>query len=88
MGRKEWYAGRLPTPVPLVEIAGERRILIEHHLGVRSYTEEMVRVRVRYGEIQVCGRDLCIARMTREQLVICGTIDAVQLVRIGDKNGR
>lgn len=88
MGRKEWMSAGYPAPIPLVEIAGERRVLIEHHLGVCSYTGEQVQIRVRFGEVHVYGSKLCIARMTGEQLVICGTIDRVDLVRNGGKHGR
>ncbi len=71
-----------PLPgVPLVELAGDRRVLIENHGGVTEYGTQTIRVRVRYGEVCVCGADLELARMTKEQLVVCGRIDGVTLVR-------
>lgn len=66
---------------PLVEICGERRLLIENHRGVNLYGSETIRVRVAFGEVVVQGRDLTFGRMTRTQLMICGNIDAVSLVR-------
>lgn len=87
MGRRGWIKGEavrtIGTPLPLVEIADDRRVLIEHHGGVSSYTAEQVSVRVRYGLLCVYGKKLCIARMTREQLVICGEIEEVRLVKAG-----
>ncbi len=68
---------------PIVEISGERRVLIENHLGVKAYSMEKILVKVKYGGILVCGSGLCLARMTREQLVIQGRIDAVTLQRRG-----
>lgn len=79
---------QLRAPMPLVEIANDRRVLIEHHQGVSSYTAEQVLVRVRYGRVCVSGTGLCIARMTREQLVICGAIDGVTLLRAGGDHER
>lgn len=71
-----------PLPgVPLVELAGERRVLIENHGGVTAYGRESIRVRVRYGQVCICGKDLELARMTKEQLVICGSIDSVSIIR-------
>lgn len=67
--------------VPLVELAGDRRVLIENHGGVTEYGSCRIQVRVRYGQIAVCGENLQLARMTREQLVISGRIDAVTLYR-------
>ena len=58
---------------PIVEIAGDRRVLIENHFGVK----------VKYGLVCVCGCDLELIRMTKEQLIISGRIDAVTLIRRG-----
>lgn len=66
---------------PLVEVAGDRRVLVENHHGVTEYGHEQIRVRVKYGELCVCGRELEMIRMTKAQLIITGYIDAVHLVR-------
>lgn len=71
--------------LPLVELCGERRVLIENHTGVRSYGSDQICVGVSYGEVAVRGCGLELARMTREQLVICGRIDSVTLIRRGRK---
>lgn len=70
---------------PLVEICGERRVLIENHRGVKAYGGEEICVAVSYGVISVQGCNLELARMTREQLVICGRIDGVKLIRRGGR---
>ena len=71
-----------PMPgVPLVEIAGGRRVLIEHHCGVSAYGPEQIRVRVKFGQICVCGAGLVLTRMIKGQLIISGRIDSVQLDR-------
>lgn len=91
MGRREWIGREvrnLSSPVPLVEIADDRRVLIEHHQGVCSYTADQVTVRVRYGQVCITGCRLYIARMTREQLVVCGVIDGISLVKAGGKHGQ
>ena len=71
-----------PLPgLPLVEISGQNRVLIENHLGVTQYGRESISVRVKFGQIRVSGCDLELARMTKEQLVITGRIDGVSLYR-------
>ena len=73
-----------PLPgVPVVEVAGECRVLIERHGGVTEYSRDRICVKVRYGTVCVCGCALELTRMTREQLVISGRIDCVQLQRRG-----
>ena len=86
MGRNDFWE-RLDLPgesLPgqvLVEIAGDSRVLIEQHRGVREYSREKIGVKVRYGLVQVCGSGLELRCMTREQLVISGRIDSVTLKR-------
>ena len=77
---RELSDGVLPG-VPLVEISGDRRVLIEHHQGVVAYGCREICVRVRYGILEVSGCGLNLALMTKEQLVICGIIDGVRLIR-------
>ena len=68
---------------PLVEIMNDQRVLIENHRGVIQYGREKICVQVKYGQIAVFGCGLELARMTREQLVICGNIEGVTLIRRG-----
>lgn len=73
-----------PLPgVPLVEIAGDSRVLIEHHFGVTQYGRCLICVRVKYGLVVVQGTRLELARMTKQQLVITGCIECVKLERRG-----
>ena len=71
-----------PLPgLPIAELAGDRRLLIENHHGVSAYSREMICVKVKYGLIHVCGCGLELVRMTRERLVIRGRIDGIKLIR-------
>ena len=74
----------LPGQV-LVEIAGENRVLIEQHRGIREYSPERIGVCVRYGMVEICGSGLELRCMSKEQLIICGRIDSVTLRRRTEK---
>lgn len=65
----------------VVELFGDRRVLVEHHQGVIEYGKERIGVRVRYGALCIRGKGLELARMRSDQLVITGCIDAVELIR-------
>ena len=67
----------------LVEIIGERRVLIENHCGIVGYGTQEICVKVRTGKILICGNCLEITQMTRERLIIIGSIDQVKLLRGG-----
>lgn len=91
MGRGRFLLDRLteeadlagePLPgQPIVELAGDRRVLIENHFGVKEYGSQRITVKVKYGCVCICGCGLELQRMTREQLVICGRIDSVTVQR-------
>lgn len=66
---------------PLVEIFGERRVLIEHHRGVTEYGREKIQVKMRYGCLCICGGGLELSRMCADQLIITGRIDSVSIIR-------
>ena len=71
-----------PLPgLPLVELAGDRRVLIENHHGVTEYGAREIRVKVSYGQLCIAGSGLELAKMTKEQLVITGCVDSVTLFR-------
>ena len=69
-----------PIPgMPLVEVVGQTRVLIENHNGVIQYGCNEICVKVSYGHIRICGVGLELCKMTKDQLVIMGTIEGVQL---------
>ena len=69
----------LTNKLPLVEVAGYNRVLIENHQGVIRYSSEEIQVKVCYGIIALTGCELNFAQMNREQLVITGKIRGIVL---------
>jgi len=74
------YTPPLPG-VPLLELLGESRVLIENHKGVAAYAEDKICVLVKYGRLVVCGSGLTLGYMSKCQLAITGCIDAVLVER-------
>ena len=71
-----------PIPgVPVVELAGDRRVLIERHRGVTEYSKERIGIRVGYGTVCVSGCGLELTKMTADQLIISGQIEGIQIQR-------
>ena len=91
MERKKNLAQRLANgldlpdePIPglsLVEITENRRVLVENHKGVIAYSPKTIRIRTKFGQILIDGTNLTLSKMTRGQLVICGCINGVSLLR-------
>ena len=66
---------------PLIELIGDRRVLIENHLGVICYGNCDIKVSVRYGTICIQGSGLQLVNMTHQQLIVTGQIDSVSIKR-------
>lgn len=78
--RSDFYDATIPNQ-SVVEIAGDRRVLIENHLGINGYSDEMITVKVGFGSVCVRGCGLKLMQMTKEQLIICGRIEGITLQR-------
>ena len=74
-------AGESLPGQPVLELAGDRRVLIENHRGVTEYGREKISVRVRYGTVAVCGCGLELVKVSKDQLVISGRIEGIMIHR-------
>lgn len=78
--RKQREKRNVFSLLPIVELVGQRRLLIENHEGVLAYGTNEIKVRVSYGCIVVAGNKLQLLEMSRVKLAICGRIDGLQLI--------
>lgn len=67
--------------MPLVEMYGCRRVLVEWHQGVISYDTQQIHVKSCLGVLCISGEGLQLCRMCREQLVITGKISDISIKR-------
>ena len=65
---------------PLIELFGNKRVLIENHGGILAYCSDSIHVKVKNGQICICGYALTVALMSKERLIISGRIDSVQIL--------
>lgn len=66
---------------PVLELCGDRRILIENHFGVSEYSLERICVEVRFGQVVICGCELHLRKMQGQVLVITGKIETISVKR-------
>lgn len=74
------YVPPLPG-VPVLELMGDSRLLIENHKGVIAYGDKMICVKLKYGAVSITGKNLSLSFMSQCQLTITGHIDAIMLER-------
>ena len=63
----------------LIELFGNKRILIENHCGVLEYLPDRICVKTRNDYMCVSGEGLCLSFISKDRLIICGRIDSVHL---------
>ena len=93
MGRSERMFRRLADELELpeeaapgqtvTELLDDGRVLIENHRGIVRYSPEAVTVRTGFGEIAVTGTQLKLTQMTRQLLIISGTVTEIAPHRRG-----
>lgn len=66
--------------LPLIEIVGNVRVLIEHHCGVTEYGKQRIVVQTKDNLVAVEGDNLELTKMTSDQLIISGTIYSIALL--------
>ena len=81
-----------PLPgIPLIEVLGSERVLVENHCGVIMYRYCEIKISVRYGCVCITGNDLQLTQMSKDRLVVTGVIECVHLTRrdrcASNKNG-
>lgn len=71
----------LQPKIPVLELAGDRRVLIENHRSVIHYNLDKIIVQMDYGHVRISGCGLKLAKLGKEQLVITGRVDEIILCR-------
>lgn len=67
--------------LPIAELAGDQRLLVENHSGVIYYSTEKIGIKVKYGELHICGCHMELQQMTLVKLVIRGQINSIVISR-------
>ena len=73
----------LEPGLPILELAGSERILIEKHISVIAYTNVDIYIKMSYGLILIAGNGLLIEKMTDDQLIISGKIACIRIEKGG-----
>lgn len=84
-GLAERLAGALDFPadavagLPLIELVGDSRLRVERHRGILAYDPAEIHIGGGRVTIRVRGRGMELKAMNRQELLITGQIDAVEL---------
>lgn len=83
-GRMQRLAGLLELPqdiildLPRMTILGNVQMLIENYKGIIEYTPNVVRIRLKQGELVIRGAELVLGNLQAEQILVEGTLQEIR----------
>lgn len=64
--------------VPILTITGQTEVCIENYRGIIEYTDVLVRVQTKIGQIKIVGRALQIDYYTNDEMKVNGRIISIE----------
>ena len=64
--------------VPILTLTGHYEVNIENYRGILEYTEQLIRINVRSGQIRITGKSLEINYYTTTDMKITGKIEKIE----------
>lgn len=64
--------------VPIVTVIGQIEMCIENYRGITEYTESLIRVQTKIGQIKIHGKHLQIEYYTNDEMKITGKILSIE----------
>lgn len=64
--------------MPVLNVVGQSELHLENYRGILEYTEELVRILIKGGQIKVTGRFLRVVYYTNDEMKISGHIKSIE----------
>lgn len=69
--------------VPLIRMVGQEEFYIENYRGILEYTDTIIRIQTKIGQIHLAGKRMEIIYYTNEEMKVVGHIDKVEYYQGG-----
>lgn len=64
--------------LPVITILGRNELCIENYRGIIEYTDTLIRVQTRAGQIRIQGKRLRIQYYTNDEMKVSGTLSSLE----------
>lgn len=64
--------------VPLIRMIGREEFYIENYRGILEYTDTIIRIQTKIGQIHLAGKKLEIVYYTNDEMKVVGHIDKLE----------
>lgn len=68
----------LALGLPVVHIVGKMEVCVENYRGILEYTDTLVRVQTKCGQLRFLGKRLAIEYYTNDEMKITGCIRTME----------
>lgn len=65
---------------PILTVIGQMELLLENYRGILEYTECIIRIQTRIGQIRILGKNLQIEYYTNDEMKITGKVTEIKYV--------
>ena len=63
---------------PVRTVSGQRELSLENYRGIIEYTDTLVRIQTKNGQIRVTGKRLQVAYYTNDEMKVNGHIESIE----------
>lgn len=63
---------------PVLTIVGRSELLLENYRGIQEYTEELIRIQTKTGQIKLTGRRLRVEYYTNDEMKVTGRFSGIE----------
>ncbi len=64
--------------IPVLTIFGQTELNLENYRGIIEYTDTLIRIKIKNGQIKVKGKSLQISYYTNDDMKIIGHIETIE----------
>lgn len=64
--------------MPMLTMMGQTELCIENYRGIIEYTECLVRIHTKCGQIRITGERLCVDSYTNDEMKVTGCIRTIE----------
>lgn len=67
--------------VPIVTLVGQTELSIENYRGIIEYTDLLIRVQTKCGQIRIHGKNLNVEFYTNDEMKITGCVTMIEYLQ-------
>lgn len=64
--------------MPVLTVMGQTELSLENYRGIIEYTDTLIRVQIKGGQIRVTGKRLQVASYTNDEMKVNGYIQSIE----------